>query len=224
MKTLTFALLFVAATAAAQTPAAPHTLTIAGTGNAPVVNNRATFTVGITTSAKTVREALDENTARTSRVVAALKGAGIAPAEMQTSTFDIGRPADGLNKGLYVVSHAVTVTREDRDSIGALLQLCIEAGATEANGVRYFASETGAARDAALKNAYADAHARGEKLAAAAGQSLGQALSMSVEHSFAATGLLPYYEVRVDAQASAPEMQRGTASVTETVTVVFELK
>src|SRR5580704_6289523 len=65
--------------------ATPRTITVSGTGTVNSVPNQAEFTFGVTTNALTAEGALSTNAARMNRVIAALKGLGIRPANLQTS-------------------------------------------------------------------------------------------------------------------------------------------
>jgi uncharacterized protein YggE len=223
-KALMLAAFLVAVSAFAQTP--PHTLTITGVGRAAVVYDRATFTATITTYAATSVAALNENNERTARVVAALKARGVTEAELETEAFTINEVSPAAkDKSRYAVGNTVTVTRSDFATMGELVKAAVDAGATQVQGVQQYASDSGLARDAALKNAYNDARARAEKLAAVAGQTLGPAIAMTVEEKGPdGTMLLPYFEVDPEAEKTVPVMHGGTPTLTESIKVTFELK
>jgi len=232
MKTLTIALLFVAATAAAQTPVircadTEHTLTISGTGMAKAVPDRVSFTVGVSTTAKSVKEAFRANNVKTRAVVDALKKAGVKDGEIQTTNFSIDQPYDAEQRKRtdgFVVSNNVTVIRRDPAAVSDLLQAAIDAGANQAGSLNFFVADPSAARDEALAMAFADARARAEKLAAAAKRTLGAATSINTNGA-SSYGYLQQNTVQaITVTADSPDIETGVSRITETVTVTFELK
>src|SRR5439155_26436607 len=111
---------------AQQTPLL-DTVSVSGTAHVRVEPDRFSFTVGVKTSAPTVEEAVNENNARLASVTAALKQAGAAPEEIQTSGFSI-YPQQDYSQGRlprllgYQVSNNLTVTKKQIAEAGKLLQ------------------------------------------------------------------------------------------------------
>src|SRR3954467_1583800 len=68
---------------AADTPA-KKTITVTGNGTVTTVPDRAAFDFSVTTRAATAKAALAKNADEATAVIAALKGAGIAAADLQT--------------------------------------------------------------------------------------------------------------------------------------------
>ena len=62
-----------------------RTITVSGSGSVTVVPNRASFSFGVTTQGRTAAAALAENATEMRKVIAALKDAGIAPADIQSA-------------------------------------------------------------------------------------------------------------------------------------------
>src|SRR5437764_13222582 len=70
--------------------AAPlDTVSVTGTGRVRTQPDRFSFTVGVQTQSPTVEDAVNANNARVAAVTAALKKAGAAAEEIQTSGFSI---------------------------------------------------------------------------------------------------------------------------------------
>ena len=209
-------LLALAGAASAQ----QRTITVSGSGRVQVVPDRFSFVVGVTTRGRAVGDAVKENSGKTAHVVAALKAAGVTDAEVQTSNFSIDQPYENGRQvsDQYVVRNTVTVTRTNPKNASDLLQAAIDAGANQAFGVRFFAADLSAARDRALEAAYRDARARAEKLASAAGHSLGDALAMTTERP--ASPLVG----GVEAQSAPPPIEAGMSNVFATLYVTFEMK
>jgi len=216
-------LLFVAAAASAEAP--PHTITVGGSARIVVKADRGQFTVGVSSRATTVTSALRTNNDKMQRVIAALKAHGAAENEISTSTFSITQPFENGRHvvGEYEVQNSVTVTRSAVASISDLLQIAIDAGANQAWNVRFFLAEPGPVRDKALA-AYNDARARAQKLAAAAGKSVGDLLTITTEQSprFPLVGGGDMESMRL--AGTAPPLQSGMQSVEASIVAQFELK
>lgn len=202
-----------------------NTITVTGTGNVKTPPDRVSFTVGVNTTRQSVRDAFAENNGKTQRVVDALKTRGVKPQEIQTSNFSIsgeitetGRPS-----GRYVVSNLVTVTREDPKGVSDLLQAAIDAGANTANSLQFFLSDPSEAQNRALEKAYADARTRAERLAKAAGKTLGDAIMITTAQGYANYAMNAVTE-NITVTAEAPAIESGITDTIASVTVTFELK
>src|SRR5436309_15795179 len=64
-------------------------ITVTGAGNASAVPNEASFSFGVQTDGATAREAQAANAERMSRVIEALRGLGIAKADLQTTDVSV---------------------------------------------------------------------------------------------------------------------------------------
>jgi uncharacterized protein YggE len=152
----------------------------------------------------------------------------VTAAEIQTTNFSLQHPWDNGRQlvGQYDVRNVVTLTRGGKESMRELLQAAVDAGANEVMNVRFFTADTAAARDQATASAYADAKRRAEKLAAAAGKSIGELLMITTEQQ----GFLPRVggaeNITVTAMAPGvpPPVESGLQTISATVIVTFELK
>src|SRR5438034_8886507 len=66
-----------------------RTVTVTGTGTVSAVPDRAEFSFGVSTAAKTATQALAANAADMRKVIDAVKGAGIPAANIQTQTVSL---------------------------------------------------------------------------------------------------------------------------------------
>ena len=187
------ALMIVAAPAAAQAEARIPSLNANGEGFVMVVPDIAIVTIGVTTRGETARAALDQNSAETARVIAAITGAGVEARDVQTSGFNVfpvyeERPprADGEGGIVempkivgYQVQNEVRVTVRDIGTSGALLDQVVTAGANQISGIMFDVSDPQASADEALRKAIADARRKAELMAAAAGVRIVRILDIS---------------------------------------------
>jgi len=225
------ATMLLAASAAAQAPAArepaPETVSVSGTGRVELTPDRAVFTVGVQTVGTTEAGALQENNARTSAIVAALKRLGAEDRQIRTSHVSVypqqevqgSRPPRVTG---YQVSNAITVTRDDPAAVGALLQAAVDAGANTVSGVSFAVSDPARGRDAGLQAAFADARTKAEVLARAAGRGLGRAISITEGGAFRPP--VPMMAGMAQARTAEVPVESGTEELTFTVSVVFELR
>jgi len=221
----------LAVPAAAQAPPAPaaaETVTVSGTGRVELTPDRATFSVGAQTTAPAVAAAVQENNARVAAIVAALKRLGATDRQLRTTQMSI-YPQQEVGSGRtpkvvgYQVSNNVTVTVEDPAAAGKFLQAAVDAGANSVSGLSFSVSDPARGRDAALQAAYADARAKAEVLARAAGRTLGRAVTIA--EGGGVRPPIPYaFEAKTMSRSAEVPIEVGTEEVGFTVSVVFELR
>jgi hypothetical protein len=226
-----------AVSVAAQTPAPPapreaagaETISVSGVGRTSVVPDRASFTVGVQSMATTVPAAVQDNNTRVAAIVAAMRKLGAGDREIRTSQISIYPQQTHENNRAprivgYQVSNTITVIRDSPAEVGRFLQAAVDAGANTVSGVSFSVSDPARGRDAALQAAFADARAKADTLARAAGRAVGRALSIT---EGTAVTPPPYPMARAAMmEASKVDMpvEPGAEELTFTVSVVFELR
>jgi uncharacterized protein YggE len=189
---LTIAAAAVAALAAmpAQAEAAPPpTVAVTGEATISVPPDLALIEAGVTTDAKTAREASDANNATMGKVLLALKSAGIAEKDYQTSRLSLqpqyanqNRPGPNVLTG-YRATNRVTVKLRDILKVASVIDALTAAGANDIGGINFMVSDASKLLDDARTQAIADARRKAEIYAKAAGVTLGAPLSISEEGS-----------------------------------------
>jgi hypothetical protein len=217
-----------AAAPAPAVPAAIETVSVNGTGRVELTPDRAVFTVGVQTMAPSVAAAAQENSARASAIIAALKRLGAADRQIRTSQVSIypqQEQQDGRAPKIvgYQVSNSITVTHEDPAAVGKLLQAAVDAGANSVSGVGFTVSDPARGRDGALQAAFADARAKADVLARAAGRTVGRALTI-VEGGAVRPPIPMQYEMKTMSRSADIPVEPGTEEISFTVSVVFELR
>ncbi len=129
---------------------------------------------GVVTQAATASEAIRQNAARMERVRAALRRAGIAERDIQTSAISLQpeyRYAENQPPELtgYRASNEVNVRFRDIAESGAILDALVAEGANQINGPMLGLDRPEAALDEARTRAIAAARARAELYARALG-------------------------------------------------------
>lgn len=220
---LGFALLSAAA-AHAQTP--PPAITVSGEATVSAAPDRAVVDGGVTTEAKTAREASEANAKAMTAVLAALKSAGIADADIQTSRLSLhpqmaqARPGGPAQVTGYQASNRVSVRLRDVSRVGATIDTLIGAGANDIGGLRFTVSQESKLLDEARAQAIADARRKAEIYAKAARVGIGAPLSIAEETS--GGGPVPM-RAAFRAEAAMP-VAPGEETLRVSVTVAYEIK
>jgi uncharacterized protein YggE len=194
IRILASAALALAALATAGAPAnaqavPPPTISVTGEATISVVPDRAQIDGGVTIDAKTAREASDANNKAMAAVVAALKGAGIAEADIQTSRISLQpqfaerrQPQPGPTQIIgYRASNRVTIRLRDVSKVAGTIDTLVTAGANDVGGINFTVSQESKLLDEARPKALEDARRKAEIYAKAANVRLGAPTSISEE-------------------------------------------
>ena len=137
---------------------------------------------GVTSDAKTAREASDANNAAMGKVLLALKGAGIDEKDYQTSRLSLQPQYAPNRQGPspvvgYRASNRVTIKLRDVTKVASVIDTLVAAGANDIGGINFMVSQASKLLDDARKKAVADARRKAEIYAKAAGVTLGAPLA-----------------------------------------------
>ncbi len=194
----------------------PGGITVNGNGTVTTTPDRASLSFGVTTQATTASAALARNSEAMQKVIAALKAHGVAAADLQTQSISLSPRATDKGEIVgYTASNAVSVQSAIARA-GELIDAAVGAGATDVSGPTFTRSDQDALYRQALKNAVADAKAKAQALAAAAGVTLGSVTAI-VEGS---SSPQPIAFGKTDTNPSTP-IEPGTQQIQASVTVVF---
>ena len=203
--------------------AAPPAITTRGVGTVAGTPDTLTVVLGVTTRAASAADALTDDNARTTALLAVLRTHGVAEKDLRTSGLSIAPTlaADGRITG-YEVTNEVTATLHDLAGAGAL----VDAAARSAgDAVRVQRIGFGIADDAqpgarARADAVGQAVTQARQLADAAHVSLGPILSITE-----VTGGQPPVPAAQDSAGAAATIpiEPGTQDVSVTVEVVHAL-
>ena len=158
---------------------------VIGEGSVSVTPDYAQITSGVTTRAKTVKEAADVNSKLMAAVSNALVESGVAQRDIQTSRFSVQpvyAPQEPRAEPKFVgysVSNQVRVKIRQIDKVGEILDRLVTVGVTDIGNVEFLVSEPSKALDQARDTAIADARRKAEVYARASGVQLGRVASSS---------------------------------------------
>ena len=226
-RSLIVAIALAATASSAFAQITPSTISVNGEATISVPPDLAQIDSGVTTEAKTAREASEANNKAMGGVLLALKNAGIAEKDVQTSRLSLSpQTAPGRNPNApfqiagYRASNRVTVTIRDVTRVADTIDILVGSGANEISGISFMVSKASKLLDEARSEAIADARRKADIYAQAANVAVGAPISISEE---TAPGPIPYRKMAAGIAASAPVAQ-GEETLRVTVSVSYELK
>lgn len=215
----------IATPALAQT-VPPPMITVSGEATVSVAPDQAEIEAGVTSDAKTAREASEANNAAMGKLLLALKAANIEQKDVQTSRLSLqpqyapNRPGPSPVTG-YRASNRVTVRLRDILKVASTIDMLVGAGATDIGGIGFSVSNASKLLDDARGQAVADARRKAEIYAKAAGVTLGAPLDIS---EAGAPGPMPFRKMAVGMAMSPTPVAQGEETLQVTVSVSWAIK
>jgi uncharacterized protein len=193
-------------------------ITVTGNGTVNATPDRASFDFGVTTQASTAKGALSKNAEQARAIVDALKKAGVAASDIQTTEVSLWpqTSSDGNQIVGYQASNSVAVTAPLGQS-GDLVDAAVSAGANNVSGPNLDTSDKSSLYDDALKQALADAKGKAEAIATASGLTI-TGVEKVTEGGQATP--LPYLQA-AKAAAAQVTIEPGTQQIQASVTVTY---
>lgn len=224
------------AAAWAQAPAArEQTVTVSAVGRVAREPDRAVLLLAVESFATTAREAAAANARKMDALLAALRRLGLGEDDVRTVSYQLNpeyefSPAEPRRQPEqrlvgYRAVNTVSVTIDEVDRVGAVIDAAVDAGADRVTGLSFQLRDPEAARREALREAVAKANAEAEALAAALGRRLGPALTVTTGGRFPPPIPVAYdMRVRAAEMAVPTPIEPGTLDVEAAVTVVYRLE
>lgn len=206
-----------------------RSISISGHGEVRTVPDLAIVSIGVTTQAKTAREALDTNSKSMQSLLDEMKTLGVESRDITTSNFsiapriDYGRDNNQPGKVVgYDVNNMVTVTVRKIDDLGGLLDVAVTSGSNTISGITFSVAKPDAMLDEARKLAVADAKHKAEIYAAAGGFTLGNIISLSEGGAYPAPQ--PYVFKSARSESADVPIAAGESALSIDVSIAYEIK
>jgi uncharacterized protein YggE len=189
----------------------------------------AVMSAGVVTQAPTASEAMRLNAERMSQVVAAVRRAGVAERDIQTSGLSLQPQYDYQDRRAprltgYQATNQVSVRLRELDRAGRVIDSLVEAGANQVSGPGFEIAEPDAALDAARSAAVAKARARADLYARALGLRVKRVVSLSEGFERVPPPMpVARMAVAMESVADTP-VAPGEVSLTARVTLTVELE
>lgn len=211
-------------------------ITVTGEGEATAAPDMAVVSLVVLQEKPTAREALTANNETMAKVLDAMKKAGIAERDLQTSGFNIdpryvypdnkqGQPPQAPKIVGYAVSNSLSVRVRDLKKVGEILDQSVTLGVNQGGNLTFTNDKPETIVEEARKKAVANAIAKAKTLTAAAGVEVGKVIEIS-EQTFQPRpyGGAPRAKMMAAEASDSVPVATGENSYNVTVNVTFELK
>jgi uncharacterized protein len=218
--------------ASAQTDPMNNTLFVSGSASNQTKPDKVTVSLGVETTNSTAQVALASNSDLMSKVLNALKAAGVQENETSTSTFSItpnyNYSAD-TNEGRligFTVSNSIQIQSGNVENVSKWIDTAVTSGANNVNSIYFSLSEgkMNKIKNSLLKDAIDNAKAKADIAASAAGLKVIGIKSISVGQPVIAPSPIPVYRAEaLDGGGPAPSTPiiSGQQEVSATVDVIY---
>jgi uncharacterized protein YggE len=232
MKTIRIAAIVAAAlgATAALAQGTPATLTLSAEAEVQAAPDIADIGAGVVTQATDAQAALAANSAQMTRVVAALKKAGVADRDIQTSGLNL-QPQYRYEQNQpptltgFQAANRVQVTLRDLKGSGRIIDTLVKEGANQIDGPSFRVANPDPLMDKARTEAVAKARTRADLYARAAGLRVKRITSIS--EGFEQRPPMPMMRSMAMADVAAappPPVAPGEVGLVARVTMAFELE
>jgi uncharacterized protein YggE len=205
------------------------TLNLSASGESKVTPDLATITLGVQTDGATAAGAMSANAVQMNKVIAALKKAGIADRDIQTSNLSVNPQYVYVENNPpklsgYQANNQVTIQVRDLTKLGQTVDATVGAGATNVGGISFGLQDPKAAEDAARLDAVKALQAKADLYARATGYKIVRLVSLGEGGGYTpAPPPMPMYAMaRMDKAESSP-VSAGELKVRVDVSATYEL-
>ena len=201
-------------------------VTVTGEAKTQQQNQIARFTAGVNIVKEKKEDAVLEVNQKVTALIDSLKTFGIAPEDIKTQNLSVYQQQDYLKptvKTLWSVNNSIEIVLRDVNKTTDLTNLLNASGANNVYGPNFGFDDTTAIQKTLFGEAIKDARVKAEIIAKAAGRKLGQVM---VVNEGSNGGISPLYSTKADigGLGGGAPVETGSATISQTVTVSFELK
>ena len=209
-------------------PMAGTRLDVSATGEVSRVPDVAVISAGVVTRSQTATGAIQENAARMERVRSALRRAGIADRDIQTSSINLNpeyRYQENQPPILtgYQASNSLSIRFRDIRSTGRILDALVAEGANQISGPMLTIDRPEQALDEARMQALATGRARAELYARGLGMRVVRLLSVSEGGGYAVPPPMPVAMMEARGAADT-KVDPGEQKLQVSLAMSFELQ
>ena len=211
----------------ATTPA--PALTLSAHGEVKVAPDMATISFGVMTEAATAQAAMAENATRMTQVFAALRRAGVAERDIQTSGLNLSPQYDYVQnqppklRG-YQATNRVSVGIMDLGRVGTTADAVVSAGVNQIDGISFGLKDPKAAEDQARVLAVRALQDKARLYAQALGVELGGIRTLNEGGGYTPQPPVPQYAARMAmAESDSTPVAAGQLAVRIDITGTYDL-
>ena len=213
-----------------------NTITVTGTGEVYAKPDLAIVSFTVKTEAKSVAEAMEENTEKMNAVIGFMKAEGIEEKDLKTTNFNIypryeyyekediemwPRPEGQRVLVGYEITQSLQIKIREMESVGDIIQLATGAGANQVGSLNFTIDDQDELKNQAREEAIKEAKEKAQELASQLG------IKLIRIQSFSESGGYPYYDyIRSEAVGmggEAPKIETGENKIEVSVTLTYEI-
>jgi uncharacterized protein YggE len=203
-------------------------LSVSAEGKTEGRPDMATINLGVTTEGQTAQAALAENARRMTALTQALRRAGVAERDIQTSNVSVypqQQYVEGESPRItgYQANNSVTAKVRRIDNTGRVIDAAVAAGGNTVNGVSFSYQDPDAQLDAARGNAIAEARRRADLYASALNMRVHRIVAVQEGGGYSPPVPMSMARMEMAQDASTP-IAPGEIETRVSVSVTFELR
>ncbi len=185
--------------------------------------------LGVTTEGQTAQAALQENARRMNALMQALRRAGVAERDIQTSNVSV-HPQQQYRENQpplitgYQANNTVTAKVRNVNNLGRVIDAAIAAGGNTIHGVSFTHADPEAQLDAARRDAIAEARRRADLYATALNMRVVRIVAVSEAGGYSPPIPVPMMAERMAAADASTPIAPGQIETRVSVGVTFELR
>ena len=205
------------------------TFDVTGDGKVSIKPDIAIVQAGVQAQGSTVKSTQDQLNKNMNAISAAVKKAGVADKDMQTSNYSINPMYDygtGTPKITgYQASSNLTIKVRAIDNANAVIDAATAAGANQIGGITFDVNDKTKAQNDARKLAVTDAKTKAENAAKIAGFSLGRVINYSEDFGNTIRPIPMLAKADAAVNSGTPtQIEPGSNELTVTVTLSYQIQ
>jgi uncharacterized protein YggE len=204
-----------------------RTITVTSTATVKAAPDEAVVDLGVRSESADSADAFAQNATAMQAALDALRSAGIAEEDMQTTNISLEQRTENRGKPdeqrVFVASNSVHVTIVDLTAVGSVIDAAVAAGADSVNDIRFQLANPHEVRTDALHQAVTGARTKADALAEAAGASVVAVVTVDEQNFQEPVYRAAFDQAALAASVPTPIVPPSSLQVSETVKVVWEI-
>lgn len=204
------------------------TITVSAEGRVVASPDMASVNFSVITEAKTAKEVREKNTVKMNSVIEYVKGIGIDPKDIKTTSYYLYPKYDYPNGRSiltgYTLTNSINIKVRDFSVLGDLIAKSVDLGINQIGDVQFSIENPDDSKAQAGAIAMKNAREKAKRLADQAEVRLGKIVTFSESSSEYPT---PYYYAKAEGLGmggEAPQIEQGSQEVRVVANIIFEIE
>jgi len=208
-------------------------ITVSGEAKSKLTSQIAHFSASVSVFNETKQTAVNEVNTKMTAIIKAVKDFGIDESDIQTQNVSVNEVKENPEMLLiypprptqpgWQASNSISLVLRSVDQASELTDLLASLEATDVSGPYFSVDDTTQAQTDLLTQAIDNARVKADKIAQASNRKLGKVITVTEGYSSNPGPLYRAAGMGMDSAVSAP-VEPGSETITQTVTVTFQLK